>query len=115
MHRRNLIKSLAVLPALLVAKPEIFALRRTLRLPIDCDLSCTAFEYALNIGLENNLGEPRQLICSTNVYHTGLKVLMIAQNEGIGKGVLHEWNPQMAPYSWTVDFERGAVGSRGPC
>ena len=114
MHRRNLIKSLAVLPALLVAKPEIFALRRTLRLPIDCDLSCTAFEYALNIGLENNLGKPKYLVCSSNLYYVGRKVLKIAQDEGFDNGVLHEWNPQMAPHSWIVDFERGAVGSRGP-
>ena len=126
MNRRSLIRTLFVAPFVTVLVPGVKAerSRKTIDLPIGCDLSLNSFRWACDIASKNHLGAPLVLVVGP-------------ENTSIARELLGP--PPETPYTadseinclyyqqihwhtrrdlpmqfWFVTFENGVVRSQGP-
>lgn len=135
MDRRDFLKPMLLAPAGLafanVVSPKPTVVSRASRtqdqqprhLPIGCDLSLCALQWAVNIGREHNLGKPkilyigpenkfvaREILGWPHKPYTADSEINALQNDLLGWEVIR-WMPF---HTWKLVFEYGVVISEGP-
>jgi hypothetical protein len=123
--RRDFFRWLSIIPVALLGIR--FGLQ-TFRLPVGCDLSFTALQWAVVEGLQRNFGHAKRLIIGPeNIF---------SARELLGRSGDKEWTCCLDPdpviqklkeeyltyevrrdipmNTWSVEFERGVVESQGP-
>lgn len=118
--RRSFFKSLLVLPTALVIATETI-ITPEYRLPVDCDLSFTSFQYAYTYGQRHlKLGKCKKLIIGPELRFPAREILGDPRKPYTGDSEINVLMEDLITYSettdiqygvWILQFEKGSIKS----
>jgi hypothetical protein len=107
--RREFFQSLSVIP---IAITELRFDLSVYHLEVDCDLSLTALQYAINTGVDKKLGRPRTLIVGPELLFVARELLWRPEYvKEIDDDITYVIRYNLPRYLWRLQFDHGVIES----
>jgi len=107
--RREFFQTLSVIPV------AVTGLRYGLPVhhpPVDCDLSLTALQYAINLGVEKKFGKPHTLIVGPELLFIAREILWRPEYvKEINDDLTYVVRYNLPQNTWRLQFDHGVIES----